>query len=186
MRKAPIMIALAAAVLSMSAAVPAQQSSAATGRSYVAYLPANKVSVAAGRKVPITFTFRVENGFHINSNKPMTEELIPTQLHFTLPGEIAIGKVVYPAGQLMSFPFDPTQKLSVYSGDIVIHAMVIVPQDASPGAMTVHGELKYQACDNNACYPPKKLPMSFDVKVTSGAARRPAARGNAQSPHIHN
>lgn len=184
MRKAPIMIAIA--VMLLCAGLPAQQSSVSQGRSFVSYQPANAVAVAVGHKVPVTFTFRVENGYHINSNKPLTEELIPTQLHFTLPGEIAIGKVVYPAGQMMSFPFDPTQKLSVYSGDVVIHAMVIVPQDASPGAMTVHGELKYQACDNNACYPPKKLPMNFDVKVTTGGSRRPAARGNAQSPHIHN
>lgn len=183
MRKAPIMIAIA---VLLCAGTQAQQSSSTQGRSFVSFQSAGPVSVAVGHKAPVTFTFRVENGFHINSNKPMTEELIPTQMHFTLPGEIAIGKVTYPAGQLMSFPFDPTQKLSVYSGDVVIHAMVIVPQDSSPGPLTVHGELKYQACDNNACYPPKKLPMSFDVKVTTGAARRPAARGNAQSPHIHN
>jgi DsbC/DsbD-like thiol-disulfide interchange protein len=183
MRKVPITIAIA---VLLCATLQAQQSSSNPGRSFVSFQPSGSVSVAVGRKAPVTFTFRVENGYHINSNKPMTEELIPTQLHFTLPGEIAIGKVVYPAGQLMSFPFDPTQKLSVYSGDVVIHAMVIIPQDASPGPMTVHGELKYQACDNNACYPPKKLPMSFDVKVTSGSPHRPAAHGTAQSPHIHN
>jgi hypothetical protein len=114
----------------------------------------------------------------------MAEELIPTQLHFTLPGEIVIGKVEYPAGVLMSFPFDPTQKLSVYSGDIVIRAMVIAPQEAQPGPLTVHGELKYQACDNNACYPPKKLPISFNVRIGAGGGRR-RAHGNAQSPHIH-
>jgi hypothetical protein len=132
----------------------------------------------------VTFVFHVEKGYHINSNKPLTEELIPTQLHFMLPGEIVIGKVGYPAGVLTSFPFDPTQKLSVYSGDVVIHAVVIAPQEAQAGPLTVHGELRYQACDNNACYPPKKLPITFNVKVGASSARK-KAHGNRQSPHIH-
>jgi DsbC/DsbD-like thiol-disulfide interchange protein len=163
----------------------AQQGTASQGRSFVSFMPVDTVTVSAGHKTPVAFTFRVEKGYHINSNKPLAEELIPTQLHFTLPGEIVIGKVEYPAGVLMSFPFDPTQKLSVYSGDVVIHAVVLAPQGAQPGPLTVHGELKYQACDNNACYPPKKLPITFNVKIGAGGSGRSKAHGNKQSPHIH-
>jgi DsbC/DsbD-like thiol-disulfide interchange protein len=144
------------------------------GRTYVEFEPLQTVTVKPGHSTPVEFTFHVKSGYHINSNQPSAPELIPTQLHFTLPGEIVIAKVQYPAGQLVSFPFDPTQKLSVYSGDVTIRAIVIAPQGASPGALTVHGELKYQACDNNACYPPKKLPVEFDVKVASaGDGNRP-------------
>lgn len=160
------------------------QAQQGAGRTFVSFVPVNTVTVAPGHKTPVAFTFHVEKGYHINSNKPLAEELIPTQLHFTLPGEIVIGKVEYPAGALMSFPFDPTQKLSVYSGDVVIRAVVLAPQEAQPGPLTVHGELKYQACDNNACYPPKKLPITFNVKIGANTARH-RARGNAQSPHIH-
>jgi cytochrome c biogenesis DsbD-like protein len=137
----------------------------AQSRTFVSFVPTNTVVVAPGRNAPVEFTFHVESGYHVNSDRPTTEELIPTQLHFSLPGEIAVGKVQYPAGQLVSFPFDPTQKLSVYSGDFVIRAVVIAPANAAPGTYTVHGELKYQACDNNACYPPKKLPIQFDAKI---------------------
>jgi len=162
----------------------AQESAASGGHSYVSFVPLDTVTVAQGHKAPVTFTFRVEKSYHINSNKPLTEELIPTQLHFSLPGEIAIGKVEYPAGILTSFPFDVTQKLSVYSGEVTIHAMVLAPQEAQAGPLTVHGELRYQACDNNACYPPKKLPISFNIKISASSVRK-RARGNAQSPHIH-
>jgi hypothetical protein len=51
------------------------------------------------------------------------------------------------------------------------------------GKYAVHGELKYQACDNAACYPPKKIPVDFQVKVVKGAA--PVRRNPRQSPHIH-
>ena len=106
---------------------------------------------------------------------PLAEELIPTQLHFSLPGEVAIGKMQYPAGKLMSFPFDPNTKLSVYSGDFVVRGVVVAPTQSSTGTYTIHGELRYQACDNNACYPPKKLPFTFNVTV--GSPRQGRAQG---------
>jgi hypothetical protein len=147
--------------------------------------PVTPVTVRLGQSAPVTLTFRIKPGFHVNSNKPMSPELIPTELKFLPPEDLVIAKVQYPAGVLTSFPFDPNEKLSVYSGDVIIRAMVLPAPNAAAGNYTVHAELKYQACDNSACYPPKKLPVAFDVKITSGA-RSSRARPNAQSPHIHN
>ena len=165
--------------------LPAQES-APQGRVFVNFVSASKVAVTPGHSTPVQFTFRVQDPYHINSNKPMAEELIPTQLHFSLPGEVAVGKMQYPAGKLMSFPFDPSTKLSVYSGDVVVHGVVVAPTTSSAGTYTIHGELRYQACDNNACYPPKKLPFTFDVKIGAAGKSGPKAPPTATSPHIHN
>ncbi|HEV2988736.1 MAG TPA: protein-disulfide reductase DsbD domain-containing protein [Candidatus Angelobacter sp.] len=152
----------------------------------VDFVPVSPVAIKAGKSIPMVFTFHIKPGFHINSNKPSAEELIPTQLGFSPPQDLVIAKVAYPAGELRSFPFDPTQKLSVYSGDLAIKAVVIAQNNAAPGKYTVHGEFKYQACDNNACYPPKKLPVDFNVEVQKGTTHTAArARPNKQSPHIH-
>jgi hypothetical protein len=137
----------------------------------VTFVAATHPVVAPGHSTPVQFTFRVQEPYHINSSKPLAQELIPTQLHFSLPGEIAIGRMQYPTGKLMSFPFDPGTKLSVYSGDFIVRGLVVAPKAASTGTYTVHGELNYQACDNNACYPPKKLPFTFNVKVGNGGRR---------------
>jgi hypothetical protein len=48
----------------------------------------------------------------------------------------------------------------------------------------MHGVLRYQACDNAQCFPPKTLPVSFEVKVTRELATHHA--NPAQSPHVHN
>jgi hypothetical protein len=155
--------------------------------SRVTFEPMSTVVVRPGSHAPIKFVFHVQPGFHINSNKPSAPELIPTVMHFSLPGDVVIGHMIYPAGQLMSFPFDPTQKLSVYSGDVVITGRVVAPPSAASGTYTVHGDFKYQACDNNACYPPKTLPITFNVKVgSSSSSSTRKAHPNAQSPHIHN
>jgi hypothetical protein len=161
-RFAMILAALCACLLN------AQESPAPQGRTFVSFVSASNAVVSPGHSTPVQFTFRVQDPYHINSSHPLVEELIPTQLHFSLPGEIAVGRMQYPAGKLVSFPFDPSTKLSVYSGDFVIRGLLVAPSKAATGTYTVHGELKYQACDNNACYPPKKLPFTFNVKVGSG------------------
>jgi hypothetical protein len=168
------------------APILAQENPAPQGRTFVNFVSASNVVVSPGHSTPVQFTFHVVDPYHVNSSQPLAEELIPTQLHFSLPAEVAIGKLQYPAGKLMSFPFDPSTKLSVYSGDFVVRGIVIAPGQASTGTYTIHGELKYQACDNNACYPPKKLPFTFNVKVGSGGKAIPKARPTRTSPHIHN
>jgi hypothetical protein len=165
----------------------AQAPGAPKPRVFVDFVSANNIVVTPGHSAPVQFTFHVQDPYHINSSQPLTEELIPTQLHFSLPPEVAFGKLQYPAGQMMSFPFDPSTKLSVYSGDFVVKGLVLAPGQASSGTYTIHGELKYQACDNNACYPPKKLPFTFNVKVGSKASKgAPKAHATKGSPHIHN
>jgi hypothetical protein len=147
--------------------------------------PVDKVVVHPGRNTPVQFTFHIRPGYHINSNKPLTAELIPTVLSFSLPEDLVVGRLQYPAGALTSFPFDPTQKLSVYSGNFTVKGILIAQPKAVAGPYTVHAELKYQACDNNACYPPKKLPLAFNVNIGSGGKSTPRARPTRTSPHIH-
>ncbi len=164
----PVFIAIfLACALNAQEETPAPQ-----GRTFVNFVSASNAVVSPGHSAPVQFTFRVQEPYHINSSKPLEQELIPTQLHFSLPGEVAVGKMQYPAGKLMSFPFDPSTKLSVYSGDFVIRGLLIAPTKAATGTYTIHGELKYQACDNNACYPPKKLPFTFNVRIGNGSTIR--------------
>src|SRR6266704_2270384 len=154
-----------------------QDSLAPQGHTFVTFIPMNKVAVSPGHSTPVRFTFRIQDSYHINSSKPLEPELIPTQLHFSLPGELAVGRIQYPAGSMISFPFDPKQKLSVYSGNLVWKDLLYSPNSSDSGSYTIHAELKYQACDNNACYPPKKLPFTFDVVIgkhsTGPAKARP-------------
>lgn len=131
----------------------------------------------------VNLNFRVPPGYHINSNTPKSEFLIPTALKMDLPTDIILGKIEYPAGEDATFPFSPDEKLSVYSGDFTIALAVHPLHSVVPGKYQMHGVLRYQACDNAACYPPRTLPLSFEVKVTK---EPPVHHANpAQSPHAH-
>ncbi len=146
--------------------------SAAFAQEAVSVAPIDPVSVVVGKTSPVKIDCRVNQGFHINSNKPNSELLIPTEFKFSLPTELIIAGVTYPAGQQLTFPFMPNEPLSVYSGDFEIQTKVRASQHAKPGTYRVHATLKYQACNDRQCFPPKTLPVDFDVKVAKAAVHR--------------
>jgi hypothetical protein len=99
------------------------------------------------------------------------------------PTDIVIGRVGYPEGTQMSFAFAPEDKLSVYSGEFPVTVEVRPLAEVIPAQYMIRGELKYQACDNAACYPPKKLRVQFEIKVIKGPP--PRRKNPGQSPHVH-
>jgi hypothetical protein len=142
------------------------------------------VTAQRAQQTMVSLNFRIPPGYHINSNAPKADYLIPTALKMDLPTDIILGKIGYPAGEDRSFPFSPDEKLSVYSGDFTIAVAVHPLHTVVPGKYEMRGVLRYQACDNAACYPPKNLPVNFEVKVVKEPGTHHA--NPAQSPHVHN
>lgn len=133
----------------------------------VTMAPVGKAQVKAGSTANVELDFRINNEFHVNSNHPRSELLIPTALKLTAGQPISVVALKYPPGQDMSFPFAPEEKLSVYSGDFAITAVLKAPSNAAIGDYPVTGELRFQACDRSACYSPRSIPVKFKVVVVS-------------------
>jgi hypothetical protein len=155
---------LAMAGLMLATAFLAHGQSDLPGRSIlkgaaVEYLFPEQVTVTAGKASDVTLHFRIAPGLHINSNKPKDEYLIPTT--FSIPdGEgVRLDKASYPDGEEFTLPLDPSTKLSVYTSQFIIQARIV----ATAGNHLVEGKLRYQACDKNACMPPKTIPVAIDV-----------------------
>jgi hypothetical protein len=150
----------------------------------VSVAPIPLITAVQGKTATVPISFRVGSGYHINSNRPKSEFLIPTVLKIDAVTDIAVTGTAYPDGKDMSFAFAPGEMLNVYAGDFRVDVRVRPLRDVQPGRYALRGMLKYQACDNAACYPPKKLPVVFDLKVAK-APRSGARRNPAQSPHAH-
>src|SRR3954469_17387585 len=116
--------------------------------SRVTLAPTPIVAVKQGEKSQVQLMFRVIPGFHINSNKPNSDLLIPTLINWDVPTNISLAKTTYPAGQDYSFSFSPDEKLSVYTGDFTVSTLVMAAKSTPRGTYRVHGTLRYQACDN--------------------------------------
>jgi len=150
----------------------------------VTMAPVGLITAPRAAKTDVSLNFRVGSEFHINSNTPKSDYLIPTTLSVDVPTDIVLGKITYPPGQDLKFPFSPDETLNVYSGDFTIIVAVHPLHSVVPGKYLMHGTLRYQACDNAQCFPPKSVPVSFEVKVV----KEPPGPGHnpAQSPHVHN
>jgi hypothetical protein len=135
------------------------------GKPSVVMAPVGKVQLRAGATADVPLDFRVGPEFHINSHTPKSELLIPTALRFAPSQQLTVADTKYPAGQDVSFPFSPDEKLSVYSGDFAIDAVLKAPANTPAGTYPVKGELRFQACDHSSCYPPRTIPVEFQVTV---------------------
>ena len=125
----------------------------------VVFLYPEQVTVPAGKPTKIDLHFRVAPGLHINSHTPNERELIPATFSIPAGSGVRLEGAVYPPGTDFTLPLDPSTKLSVYSGEFILQARIV----ATPGDHLVEATLRYQACDSNACMPPKTITAAIDV-----------------------
>jgi hypothetical protein len=144
-----------------SQALPWQSSDNPGGpnQQLVHFLYPQQVTVPAGTAQTIDLHFRIANGLHINSHTPRQKSLIRTELIVAEPVGVKVAAVDFPAGTDYAFPADPSQKLSVYTGEFVLKMHLT----AQPGNHLVPAALRYQACDNSTCFPPRNAPVAVDV-----------------------
>jgi hypothetical protein len=128
-------------------------------KSAVVFLYPEQVTIPAGKPTTIELHFRIASGLHINSHTPTERELIPATISIPAGSGVRLIGVVYPPGTDFTLPLDPATKLSVYTGELIIQARIV----AAPGDHLVEAALRYQACDNNACMPPKTITTAIDV-----------------------
>jgi thiol:disulfide interchange protein DsbD len=119
--------------------------------------PGGQVVVKRGASSPATVKVTILPGYHVNSDKPKDDFLIPLQLTWT-SGPVKTGAVVYPAREEVQVGQD---KLSVFTGSFDLKTDVSAPADAAAGSFTLVGKLHYQACNDRMCF----RPMTVDVRV---------------------
>lgn len=120
----------------------------------------DSITVAAKKPEDVELRFRVGPGLHINSHAPKDETLIPTVLRVE-PGPIKILGEQYPAGKPFHLNIGAGEDLDTYQGEFRVHLRV----DAPTGTSVLAGTLRYQACDNASCFPPRNLPVKVVVSA---------------------
>jgi len=157
----PAMLAL---VLTLAAGYGQVQETEKAARSgakdeAVQYLYPEQVTVPAGKPTPVALHFRIKPGLHINSHAPKDEFLIPTVLSIPDSSGVQLQSATYPQGTEFELPVEPGTKLTVYTGEFEIQTRIV----SQPGDHMVEAKLHYQACDANACLPPKTITVPIDV-----------------------
>jgi Disulphide bond corrector protein DsbC len=122
------------------------------------------VEIKAGSSGEAIVKLTIASGYHINANPPSFSYLKATELNVEPGGGITTGKPVYPSSITRKFAFskDP---LAVYEGETAIKLPLSAGGDAKMGAQMLKGKLRIQACDEEACYPPRTIETSIPVTV---------------------
>ncbi len=113
----------------------------------------------------VAVVFTLDEGWHVNAHEPLEEFLIPTALSLVEDSGFSAAEVAYPKHELISLAFSPDKPMAVYEHEFTVGLAINVPSGAARGEMLLKGALRYQACNDKMCAPPKDLPFEFSISV---------------------
>jgi len=122
--------------------------------------PPVRLTIKKSEPVTAKLQLQLRQGYHVNSNKPSDEYMIPLKLTWD-QGALEVKEVVFPKPHMEKSEF-AEKPLSVFTGEFEITTKLAAKPTASSGLGILTGKLRYQACNDKMCLPPKTL----DVKQT--------------------
>ncbi len=134
----------------------------AQSSSVLTVAPLEKAHVKRGAEFTAKMTVQLQPGFHVNSDKPADEYLIPLKLTWT--GPVQATGIVYPNPEQLKSSFSE-KPLSVYTGKFDIVTKFQVPATAPDGPNVAKGKLRYQACNDRECLQPKTVEVSLSLDI---------------------
>ncbi|MCL4401170.1 MAG: hypothetical protein M1436_00700 [Acidobacteria bacterium] len=125
--------------------------------------PPAKVEARRGAGAEAKISVYLQPGYHVNSNTPSEEYLIPLRLTW-MAGPLQPAGVIYPKPRMEKYEFSPTP-LSVFTGNFELVSKFKVAAGAAAGPGVLSGRLRYQACNNKACFPPKSVEIKLPYLI---------------------
>lgn len=173
----PIMVTAASGILLVGHSLSVSAGQSGMARPNTLVTPSTYISlepVPRGRTFELAVVLKVREGFHINAHEVSEEFLIPTEIAAELPPGFRSAGIIYPKGTLRKFAFSEN-KLNVYQGTVTVRMKVEALDSAPLGQQDLAFKLRYQACSEEACFPPVNLPVTAELQVAArGAAAHPA------------
>ena len=120
-------------------------------------------AVKRGGSTRGSIVLSIPGGLHVNSFRPNSEYAIPTTVRVTGAG-LKFGAVNYPRGRNRKFEFSENE-INVYEGRVVFTFNVSVPANYKGDTIRVRAVVRYQACTDEVCYPPKSKEITLTAAV---------------------
>ncbi|MDX2153526.1 MAG: protein-disulfide reductase DsbD family protein [Bryobacteraceae bacterium] len=151
----------AAAALALCLSLP----SPSAPQSSAVLTVAEPAKVSLRRETPVTvpLTVSLKDGYHVNSTTPPDPYLIPLKLTWD-EALVKVEKTDFPKPLMQKFEFSE-KPLSVYEGSFDIKTTLRAPKTAATGPNVLVAKLRYQACSNTACLPPKTVEVKVPVVI---------------------
>lgn len=127
----------------------------------------SQTAAMTGESVQLALQITINDTWHINSNAPLDDFLIPTQVSFQSPEGVTTGRIYFPEPHLYNFDFSESE-VAVYEGTVNLVTSVSVDESFTADNISVNGTLTYQACNNTSCLPPQDLEFNAPIPIASG------------------
>ena len=119
-------------------------------------------SAVAGGKTTVIVEMTLGPKWHVNSHTPAEDFLIPTDL--TLKASAGkLSPIRYPKHVEKKFAFSD-KPLRVYEGTVRFETDLDLAAGAN-GTVSLSGTLGYQACNEEQCFMPEKVPLEAKLAV---------------------
>lgn len=121
--------------------------------------------IKKGRVVRASVVMDIPAGLHVQSSKPLDKFLIATKLDVETPSGMKVGPISYPRPLMRKLKFSKGM-VAVYEGKSFVRFNVTVPANYSGGSGEIKGKLRFQACNDEACFPPvtREVKMWLNVE----------------------
>ena len=120
-------------------------------------------SVARGSSARGSVVLSIPGGLHVNSSRPASEYAIPTTVRLSGSG-VKVSGPTFPRGVNRKFQFSENV-INVYEGTVRFPFTVNVPAGFKGDTVRVRAVVKYQACTDEVCYPPRSKEVMLTARV---------------------
>lgn len=126
-----------------------------------------------GERARAAVEMRIAEGFHVNATPPTYDYLIATEIGVEAPDGVSVAAEHHPEPLHKTFPY-AEEPLAVYEGTTLVGLEIAVADDAPIGDATLVLEVRYQACDDRACFAPTSVTARLPVTIAAaGTPSRP-------------
>ncbi|NPV11867.1 MAG: protein-disulfide reductase DsbD [Ignavibacteria bacterium] len=126
--------------------------------------------IKSGENLYLILKVKIDPEWHINSNKPNEDYLIPSDVSINSAEGFLISQKIFPKAKELKFDFSDVP-VSVFEGEFEIPLIIRIPENLKEGNYKFEIEFSYQACNNQTCLPPDKEKVLVEIGVVSNSSQ---------------
>ncbi|MFO7932407.1 MAG: cytochrome c biogenesis protein CcdA [Desulfosalsimonas sp.] len=121
--------------------------------------------IRPGQGLALELSMDMGESWHINSDQPNSDYMIPSRLELGEEVPFSIVSVRYPDAAEYEFDF-AQEPVSVFEDGLLVKARIQADPDIKPGAYEIPLEFHYQACSRDTCLNPETAELAIPVTVS--------------------
>ncbi|MFW6080686.1 MAG: cytochrome c biogenesis protein CcdA [Desulfosalsimonas sp.] len=134
--------------------------------------------IRPGQSLFLELNMKLDQDWHINSDQPNSDYMIPSRLRLKEKGPFSLVSVRYPDSSEYDFNF-ADEPVSVFEEEFSVQARISADPDIKPGAYEIPLEFRYQACREDTCLKPETAVFTISLAVAGTPVQQEPAGPDA-------